>query len=545
MYRKTLSILILFCLLLTFSIPGLSAAQEPISTEPIDRESFWWNDRVFYQVFVRSFYDSDGDGIGDLQGLIQQLDYLNDGDPSTTDDLGVTGLWLMPIMPSSSYHGYDVTDYYNINPEYGTLDDFKQLVDEAHARGMVVIMDLVLNHTSSQHPWFIESQNPNSEFADWYVWEDEDPGFRGPEGQRVWYPSGERYYYALFWSEMPDLNFTNPAVTLQMYDITRFWLEETRVDGFRLDAVKFMVEEGRALENTRSTHNWMQDYYEFVSSINPDSLLVGEIWSSTNLILPYIGDEVDIAFEFTLAETIVRAVNFGITITLRNAIQTVIDSYPPGQYATFLTNHDQNRLMSQLRGNEGAAKAAASLLLTLPGVPFIYYGEEIGMTGMKPDELIRTPMQWEANTDHAGFTTGEPWQPVNVNTAEVNVAAQDAHPASLLNQYRRLVQTRMANPALRTGDLTFVDSESGRVIAYLRHDDTQTVLVILNMGNRPEDDYALSLPEGMLDGVTSAELLLGGEGEIDAPEITAQGGFEGYAPLPELPPQDVVIIALR
>jgi alpha-amylase len=507
-------------------------------------EVFWWNDRVFYQIFVRSFYDSDGDGIGDLQGVIEKLDYLNDGDPNTTDDLGVTGIWLMPIMPSPSYHGYDVTDYYGINPEYGTEEDFQQLIDEAHQRGIAVIIDLVLNHTSSQHPWFVESQNPDSEKADWYVWEDEDPGYRGPTNQQVWHRRADRYYYALFWSEMPDLNYRNPEVTEQMYDVSRFWLEEMGVDGFRLDAVKHFVEEGRSQENTPATHDWMQAYYDYVRSVKSDAILAAEIWTSTNLVLPYIGDEVDIAFEFDLAQAMVRASSFGLPNTVKSVLLPVVEQYPEGQYGTFLANHDQDRFMSQVRGNPEAAKLGAYMLLTLPGVPFIYYGEEIGMVGRRTlpdtDAQRRTPMQWD-DSENAGFTTGTPWFEVNTDYDTVNVEAERADPDSLWNVYNDLIDLRNENEALRTGDFAEVTSDSRKVLSYLRYNADQTLLVVINMDDRPITEYGLSLESNGLSAVTGAALLLGA-GEVTPPILTAEGGFEHYLPLPELPPYSISIV---
>ncbi len=209
----------------------------------------WWNDTIFYEVFVRSFYDSvpaagsGGDGIGDLNGLIQKLDYLNDGNPATTNDLGVSGIWLMPIMASPSYHGYDVSDYYKVNPDYGTNDDFKRLMQEAHKRGIYVIVDLVLNHTSSQHPWFIESRDPNSAKRDWYVWSKDKPEGTG------WHETPSGYYYGYFSDGMPDLNYKNPAVTEEMHKVTQFWLADMGADGFRLDAVKYLYEDGRVIES--------------------------------------------------------------------------------------------------------------------------------------------------------------------------------------------------------------------------------------------------------------------------------------------------------
>ena len=199
----------------------------------------WWNDTVFYEVFVRSFQDSDGDGIGDLQGLIDRLDYLNDGDPATASDLGVTGIWLMPVAQSPSYHGYVTADYYTVEQDYGSNEGFQRLIDEAHRRGIKVLVDLVLNHTSIEHPWFIDSASgPDSDKRDWYIWRPSDDGSRAPwvGGGPVWHKQGDAYYFGLFWEGMPDLNYRNPEVTAEMQNAARFWLEEMGVDGFRLDA---------------------------------------------------------------------------------------------------------------------------------------------------------------------------------------------------------------------------------------------------------------------------------------------------------------------
>jgi alpha-amylase len=530
----------LFLVLVLFCLTSITAAQDTSESGEI----FWWNDRVFYQIFVRSFYDSDDDGIGDLQGVIEKLDYLNDGDPNTTEDLGVTGIWLMPVTASPSYHGYDVTDYYEINPEYGTKEDFQQLMAEAEARGIAVIIDLVLNHTSSQHPWFIESQEEGSDKEDWYVWADENPGFRGPDNQQVWHQKGGRYYYGLFWSEMPDLNYRNPDVTEAMYDVSRFWLEEMGIDGFRLDAVKHFVEEDKAQENTRATHDWMQAYYDYVRSINPEAILVAEIWTSTNLVLPYIGDEVDIAFEFDLAQALVRASSFGLPNTLKNVLLPVLEQYPEGQYATFLANHDQDRFMTQIRDNAGGARLGAYMLLTLPGVPFIYYGEEIGMVGKRTrsdtDAERRTPMQWD-ESENAGFTGGTPWYEVNGDYETVNLEAEMANEESLWNVYNDLIDLRNANAALRTGDFAEVTSESKKVLSYLRYDDEQTLMVLINMDDRPITEYALSMEQSPLEGEASAALLMG-EGDVQAPTVEEGGSFAGYTPLEELAPYSITII---
>jgi alpha-amylase len=534
----------LLVLSICFSVFSLASMQSEDADEASSGER--WNDRVFYEIFVRSFYDSDGDGIGDLQGVIEKLDYLNDGDPDTTDDLGVTGIWLMPMMPSPSYHGYDVTDYYEINPDYGTLEDFQRLIEAAHERGIAVIIDLVLNHTSSRHPWFLESQEAGSEYDDWYVWETENPNYRGPDGQQVWYPKNDRYYYALFWSEMPDLNYNNPDVTEQMYGVSRFWLEDMGVDGFRLDAIKYITAEGQAQENTAATHQWLQDYHDYVKSINPDALLVGEAWTSTNLIAPYVPDEVDIAFEFDLAATLLRSASFGLPRILTSVVDTVVSTYPDGQYATFVTNHDQNRIMTQVRGDVDAARLAAYIYLTMPGVPFIYYGEEIGMTGQKPDELIRTPMQWDDTPETAGFTTGTPWQEVNTDLTTTNVTAEQAAADSLWNVYDSLIDVRSDNSALRTGELTMVESNSRKVLSYLRANDEQTLLVIINMDDRAVTDYALTVSESTLTSDVSVEVILGEAGaEAEALSAEESGGFEAYLPFDELAPFSIAILELN
>ena len=270
-----------------------------------------WNDRVWYEVFVRSFKDGNGDGIGDLRGLTEQLDYLNDGDPATTTDLGVGGLWLMPIAESPSYHGYDVVDYRTVERDYGTNEDFKAFLAAAHERGIKVIVDLVMNHTSSEHPWFKDAATPGSKHDDWYVWADEQPAWLGPGGQVVWHPEGKRWFYGVFWEGMPDLNLRNPAVTTELEDIARFWLDEMGVDGFRLDAAKHLIEDGKdAQTNTPETKAWLAGFKEAVAAVNPDALLVGEVWDPPSIAAPYVPDSVDMTFDFGLAS--------GIRLALQN-----------------------------------------------------------------------------------------------------------------------------------------------------------------------------------------------------------------------------------
>ncbi|MBU1493181.1 MAG: alpha-amylase, partial [Actinobacteria bacterium] len=298
----------------------------------------WWNDRVFYEMFVRSFADSDGDGIGDLQGAIDRLDYLNDGNPATHDDLGVTGIWLMPVFESPSYHGYDVTDYRTVESDYGTNEDLKAFVAAAHRRGMVVILDLVINHTSVEHPWFTASASGEADYADWYVWSDDDPGFSGPDGQQVWYRQGGRFYYALFWEGMPDLDLENPSVTAEITDIARFWIEEAGVDGYRIDAARHLVEDGAIQVDTPATLAWLE---AFRVTLPADTLVLGEVWAPAEIVANYLPDALDLAFEFDLANATVQGVAGADAGAVADSLERVAGLYPNGQHAVFLSNHDQ------------------------------------------------------------------------------------------------------------------------------------------------------------------------------------------------------------
>ena len=355
----------------------------------------WWQDSIFYEIYVRSFYDSDGDGIGDLRGIIEKLDYLNDGDPATSADLGVTGIWLMPIFVSPTNHGYNVTDFYDVDPDYGSLADLKDLLDAAHARGIRVILDISLNVTSNQHPWFVQSTNPASLYHDWYIWRDEDPGYHGSWGQQVWWPTNGRYFYSTFSSYSPDLNLENPAVKEEMYNVVRFWLEDVGLDGFRLDSAKHLVEEGTIQANSLSTHEWWKEFYPFYKQINPQAMTVGEVWEDTRTTATYLqGDEFDLSFEFWLAGAMIESVKEGNANRIKHQVVQSYAEIPEMRFGTFLTNHDQERVMTQLFDNDKKAKLAASLLLTAPGVPFVYYGEEIGVQGEWGNDWNRRPMQW-------------------------------------------------------------------------------------------------------------------------------------------------------
>jgi alpha-amylase len=513
--------------------------------ETIDPETVgWWNETVFYELFVRSFYDSDGDGIGDFNGIIEKLDYLNDGDPSTNQDLGITGIWLMPINASPSYHGYDVTDYFAVNPEYGTREDFQNMLDAAHERGITVIIDMVLNHTSTKHPWFEAAiTDPDSEYRDYYLWADPPPSFKSPWGSDVWHYSDTGFYYGIFWAGMPDLNYENPAVTAEMQAVIRFWLEDVGVDGFRLDAIKHLIEDGEIQENTPATHTWWEGFYDHYTSINPKAFTVGEAWTSTGEVVKYIGDEMNIAFEFDTSGAMLNSARSETNRYIQEAHKLVLGSYPPHQYATFLTNHDQGRVMSELRSKAGQAKTAAALLLTGPGVPFMYYGEEIGQAGRKPDENIRTPMQWSAEKN-AGFTTADiPWRRPQQDFDKKNVAAQNEDKASMLSHYRALIQARSENQALKTGSFLELPTSDRRLYAFLRYTDEQTLLVLINMSKSPIEDYRFCLSEGTFQTGTATEILH--NTNLAPLELNGSGGFDVYQPIKVLEAYSTYIIELE
>jgi glycosidase len=473
--------------------PATSPAAEgrPVAGSPTSPSAGpWWNGAVFYEVFVRSFLDSNGDGKGDLPGLVARLDYLNDGDPGTTADLGVDALWLMPVFASPSYHGYDVTDFEKVNPDYGTNADLERLFAEAHRRGMRVIVDLVLNHTSSQHPWFVDSaSSPASARRDWYVWRGDDPGWGQPwnSSQGTWHERKGAWYYALFWSGMPDLNYRTPAVREEAKRIARFWLQRG-ADGFRLDAVRHLVETGPGpgQSGNPETHAFLKEFAAAVKAARPDALLVGEVWSNTFDISDYYEPgEMDVLFDFPLSTAIVEGLKGGDGAGIGTVLEEVLRTYPKGAVdAPFLTNHDQIRIANQLDGDGARLRLAASILLTLPGAPFLWQGEELGMRQIAngDDEFKRTPMPWDG-TPSGGFTTAaRPWFRLAPGHETANVATQSADPASLLSRYRALIRARHASEALRIGDVGLVPGAPRPVLAYVRRSGGETVLVAHNLG---------------------------------------------------------------
>ena len=479
----------------------------------------WWNDSVFYEIFVRSFSDSDSDGIGDLNGLISKLDYLK--------DLGITGIWLMPIHPSPSYHGYDVTDYFAINPQYGTLDDFKRLLNEAHQRGIRVIIDLVLNHTSDQHPWFQAALDPKSPFRDWYVWSKTDPGQAG------WHrASSGDYYYGYFTDTMPDLNYRTPAVTEQMNDVVRFWLKDVGVDGFRLDAAKYLIEDGTSIQNTDATHQWYKNFRPIYKELNPLAMTIGEVWDIAPTSAEYAqGDQLDLTFDFGLAQAYILAMRSGRASEAVDALKINRANFKPNQFGEFLSNHDQNRVMSQIGANIDKAKLGAWLYLTGPGVPFVYYGEEIGMLGKKPDEDIRLPMQWNGESN-AGFTTGTPWRAVEPSYTQRNVAAETDDPDSLLSLYRTLIGLRNQHAALRVGEVNLPQVSNASVFASLRVSQDEAVLIVVNLSKDVVRDVKVTLDKSAVTAGTYRAVVMTGTTTLPEITVNAQGGFDSM--LPEL-----------
>ncbi|RIX60432.1 DUF3459 domain-containing protein [Paenibacillus nanensis] len=447
--------------------------------------------RVFYEIFVRSFYDTNGDGIGDLNGVTEKLDYLK--------ELGVGGIWLMPINASPSYHGYDVTDYYAVNPEYGTLEDLKRLLDEAHKRDIQVIMDLVVNHTSNEHPWFKDAlADPNSPYRNWYHIASAEDKLQtdGAVDGNPWHSYGHLRYLGVFWSGMPDLNFDEPAVRAEMIKIGQFWLEQG-LDGFRLDAAKHIFGDFKSTISTpdvqAANKAWWQDFRKGMDEVNPDAYLIGEVWDSLAIIAPYFDQALNSAFHFDLAGKLIDAAKSETDPDLAFSLGRAYGVYEKssgGSFvdAPFLSNHDQNRVMSELGGNADHAKMAAALLFTLPGTPYLYYGEEIGMQGMKPDEYIREPMLWYS--DSAGGEGQTEWMAsrYNKDAGAVSVDAQSGQAGSLLEHYRTLIGWRNEEPALRDGGIGEfkLEPKNSKLSAYVRVTKSERVLVVHNLSGEAQ-----------------------------------------------------------
>jgi alpha-glucosidase len=498
----------------------------------------WWSLAVVYQIYPRSFADGDGDGVGDLRGIIEHLDYLNDG---TDASLGVDAIWLSPIYPSPMRDaGYDVSDYCAISPEFGTMDDFRELVARAHARGIRVVMDLVMNHCSSDHPWFVEARaSRESPRRDWFVWHDgkREAGRAPPNNWLAmfggtaweWEPGTRQYYLHSFLKEQPDFNWRNPDLKQAMWEVMRFWLE-IGVDGFRLDVINWFLKDAELRDNPRrwkglrpydrQVHLYDRNRPETIGLVTEiravvdayaNRMTVGEVYveppGDPELPAQYYarGAGLHMAFNFAFLHCAWGAENFARAV---DRWETLLGAEGWPNYT--LSNHDQARAFTRYekRGSrlesEGRARVAAAMLLTLRGTPFLYYGEEIGMSCRRIPrarlrdplgkrywpfhpgrDIARTPMQWSAGPQ-AGFTSaGASWLPVADDHERINVAAQREDPASLFAWYRTLIHLRGREGALRRGTYRRTPQPSPDVFGYVRECRGQRVAVLLNFDARP------------------------------------------------------------
>jgi maltose alpha-D-glucosyltransferase/alpha-amylase len=485
----------------------------------------WYKDAIFYQVYVRGFFDSTSDGNGDLRGLIEKLDYLV--------ELGVDCLWLMPIFASPlKDDGYDIADFFEIHPALGTVEDFAALTAAAHERGLRVIADLVLNHTSDQHPWFQEARrDPASPLHDYYVWSDTDQKYAGARvifkdtepSNWSWDTLARKYFWHRFYSHQPDLNYDNPLVRREVLRVIAFWMDRG-IDGFRVDAVPYLFErEGTSCENLPATHDFCREVRRFVDEHYPGALLLAEANQWPNDLMAYFGagDEFHMAFNFPLMPRIFMALRREQAWPIIEIMDQLPTIPPACQWALFLRNHDELTLEmvtdeerdymyseyakdARMRLNMGIRRRLAplmdndrrqvellhSLLFTLPGSPVLYYGDEIGMGDniyLGDRNGVRTPMQWTGDRN-AGFSRADPsrlYQPLILdpiyNYQAINVEAQLRSPTSLLHWLRRLIRVRKKYPAFSRGALKFVPCENRRVVAYLRIYDNQTVLIVNNL----------------------------------------------------------------
>lgn len=418
------------------------------------------NYRNYYEIFVYSFCDSDGDGIGDIQGVIDKLDYVT--------DMGFNGIWLMPTMPSPTYHKYDVTDYYGVDPQYGTVDDFKELLDACEEKGIKLIIDLVMNHSSSKHTWFVEACNylktlpegstPDPSvcpYVDYYH-------FSTTQESSTWYKvAGSNYYYeGEFWSEMPDLNLESEALRTEFENIAKFWID-LGVDGFRMDAVMHFSETDTQFNI--DTISWLYDY---CLTLDPDFYMVSEVWANQSTIQSYYASSIPSYFDFAFADaegTLIKVGRGGtkasVFVNKMYDCQEAYSSNNPDYIdAPFITNHDMGRVSNALLGDVRNLKMTAGLLMTMNGSPFVYYGEEIGMesSGTK-DENKRLPMIW-SKTDATGMTKGPSAADPGIESALPGVDEQLNDEYSLLNYYKRAVRIRNENPEIARGEITVVES---------------------------------------------------------------------------------------
>lgn len=472
---------------------GLSACgktQVPPMPSIIDelKQAFPRHDN-YYQIFVRSFADSDGDGIGDFNGITENLPYLV--------ELGVEGLWLMPIHPSMSYHGYDVLDYYGVHEDFGTLEDFERLLEEADKVGIKIIIDYVLNHTGSQHPWFIQSRDNDPKYRSWYTWiNSSDPRYSltGSWGQNIWHGSGP-YYAGYFSPSMPDLNFNNQDVREEILNIAKYWID-LGVHGFRLDAAAHIYGQGETVVGTPvldSNLDYLMVFRDQLRQYYPDVYIVGEVWEDLSYYSMFYRS-MDSAFNFALADMIMTSASgasyFNYTTRLASQYSSFTSNLlEPTEImidAPFLRNHDQDRPASTLNGDINKLRLAAEMLLVLPGNPFVYYGEELGMKGIKTegtngiwDETRRLPFVWGDDRQTNWCT-----QCVDYNATLPTLQDQVNDPNALYHVYKELLNLRKETPALKYGNFEPYVFDLNRIQGFFRtleyQNYSQTVMVVHN-----------------------------------------------------------------
>jgi len=491
------------------------------------QETPWYKSAVIYQVHVRAFYDSNGDGIGDFQGLAQKLDYLR--------ELGVDAIWLMPFFPSPLRDdGYDISDYMSVHPSYGTLEDFKKFLAAAHERQIRVIVEMVLNHTSDQHPWFQESRSSQTNpRRDWYVWSDTDTRYKGTRiifidtemSNWAWDPVSKAYYWHRFFSHQPDLNYDNPVVRETMWNVMKFWLD-LGVDGFRLDAVPYLVErEGTNCENLPETHAIIKNLRARLDTDFPGRMFLAEANQWPADLRPYFaeGDEFHMAFHFPLMPRMFMALKLEDRKPITEILQQTPEIPASCQWALFLRNHDEltlemvtdmerdymydsYALSKTMRINLGIRRRLAPLLdndrrrielmngmlLSLPGTPIVYYGDEIGMgdnVNLGDRNGVRTPMQWNGGWN-GGFSVADPeslYAPLLLNPVygfqAVNVLSQKRSEHSLLMWMQHIIRVRRSTAVFGSGTIEFLYPANHRVLAYVRQLETETILVVNNLSS--------------------------------------------------------------
>jgi len=516
------------------SAPSLNNVTNNTETSPLNTEqqaSPWWESAIFYQIWPRSFYDSDADGHGDFNGMTQKLPYLQ--------ELGVNALWLTPMFEAPSYHGYDFTEFYQVENDYGSMAEFEAFIKAADDKGMKVILDLVINHISSNHEWFQRSAKQQAPYADYFIWRDDMPKAGSgwghawsnndqPDAVWHWNETRQQYYYGAFGASQPDLNLRHPDVVAEMEKMAKFWLDKG-VAGFRLDAVRFAMEGGAdAQADTDETIAYWQHFNQYVKSVDPEAYLVGEAWADIPVAAKYFGESkgLDQGFDFEVGYKILgllkpdasgeaqfgtmqsnQQVNTVDANVLKQNLQQRIDSTAPLDFfAPFLTNHDQERVAYQLAEHDDKAKLAAAMLFSSPGTPYIYYGEEIGLTqgGTGHDVYKRAPMQWD-NSNQAGFTQAQTswveqaelfgdnytqWWPEflaqQINAADRNVKTQQAQSNSLWRLYQHLIGQKKQRPELGIKGSYELTQHNNGLVEITRELNGSKSMFVLNLTANPQ-----------------------------------------------------------